>query len=662
MSNDLIEELRFEKDSNNIIAGHESDRNSLPIMRYRDHILYSLEIASTVIVVGETGCGKSTQIPQILYEAGWNFQDKVIAVSLPRRIATISLAMRVSQEMRVKKQVSYKIRFDDKTSNDTKIKFITDGALIREIMCDPLLTQYSVIMVDDAHERSIYTDLLLSLLKKIKVKRKDLRVIISSATIDAESYAEFFHDKGENIQILSIEGRTYPVDVYYLEEPCADYIKKAAETVKNIHESQPRGDILVFLTGQEDIHLFLQSLQDTSGLEGLPLYSGLSTEKQMEVFSSHHSGRRVIASTNIAETSITIEGICYVVDCCFVKAKIYNPASNTEYLNVIPISKAQASQRAGRAGRIRPGKCYRLCTESAFINLQESSVPEILRSDLTSTVLFLKSLGIRNIPNFQFIDQPNKTSVVKALEVLYSLGAIDDFGELTKTIGYQIAEFPIDPRFSVMLLNSCKDEFHCSREMLEIVSMLSIQNLFSGKGIENALWTKRKLGAKEGDHICLLNIFENFNRIQNFQERKRFCQEHKLSMRALQRAYQIKEQLYRIMGKFKCKIVSCDGDVEGILRCLVTGLFANAAQRNPNGTYKTVKGDQLFYLHPTSILGALKPPWVVFTEVIQQDKPYICEVSEIDADWLSELAPHYFSDTRAMQLQIQHRRLQNVAQ
>lgn len=313
-------------------------------------------------------------------------------------------------------------------------------------------------------------------------------MIISSATLDAEEYASFFKEKAQNVQILSVEGRNFPVDIYYLQEPCADYIRKAYETAKSIHLTQPRGDILVFLTGQDDIHTFITYFQDVSDIECLPLYSGLSTERQMDVFLANRSHkRRLIASTNIAETSITIENICYVIDCCFVKAKIYSPVSNIEYLSVIPVSKSQALQRAGRSGRLRPGRCYRLCTEVEYSRLPDNSTPEILRSDLTATVLYLKSLGIFNIPDFQFITQPNRESIIRALEVLYSLGAIDDYAILTKSIGYLIAELPIDPRFAVILLNACKDDFHCSREMLEIVSMLSIQNLFTGKGTENAL-------------------------------------------------------------------------------------------------------------------------------------------------------------------------------
>ena len=421
--------------------------------------------------------------------------------------------------------------------------------------------------------------------------------------MDSETYLNYFSDF--RIQAISIEGKLYPVDVYYLTEPCSNYIDKAIEVTKAIHKTQPAGDILVFLTGQEDINLFISGLSDDQSLEVLPLHASLSTELQLKVFAHTFDKRKVIASTNIAETAVTIEGVLYVIDCCFCKFKTFN--NGIECLATFPISKSQAIQRCGRAGRVRPGKCYRLCTQSAYNNLLDTNLPELLRTNLSSTILYLKNLGIHNIPSFPFITTPNKNNILHGLEMLYNLGAIDENSYLTQDLGKVLAYFPIDIKLAVVLMNSCSENFRCSKEILGIVAMLSVQGVFIGRNNEQIIAIKRKIGAKEGDHPTLLNIFENFARISSFNERKRFCYENKLNMRALQRAVKIRDQLKNILSRLNLKVVSCEYDIESILRCLVTGLFCNAAQREPSGVYKIVNNTEDFYLHPSSILASLKP-------------------------------------------------------
>lgn len=491
------------------------------------------------------------------------------------------------------------------------------------------------------------------MLIRILLKREDLKVIITSATISAETYIEYFNEF--KVEAITIEGRTHPVDIYYLASPCKNYIEKAIETALAIHKSQPPGDILVFLTGQEDISAFISALSQENSLTVLPLHASLSTENQLKVFSTAHPHRKIIASTNIAETAVTIEGILYVIDCCFVKQKTF--IGGFECLSTFPISKAQAVQRAGRAGRLRPGKCYRLCTESSFSALRNENIAEILRVDLSPTIVYLKSLCIHNIPAFPFITQPHKNSILTALEMLYNLGAIDENGFLTSEVGEALVELPIDHKLAVVLLNSCTENFRCSKEILSIVAMLSVQGIFNGRPNENILMTKRRLGAKEGDHPSLLNIFEQFAKIPSFNERKKFCQDHRLNMRALQRVGKIRDQLRGILQKLRLNIVSCEYDVESILRCLVTGLFSNAAQREPNGVYRISNCNEEFQLHPSSILSVIKPEWLVFTEVLQTDKKYLVDASEIDADWLYELAPNYFTDTRDIKMHMQHKKL-----
>lgn len=479
-------------------ANMEKQRQRLPVYKYRTPILYLIETHSTTIIVGETGSGKTTQIPQYLKEAGWADGGRVIACTQPRRLAVQSVASRVAEEMGVKlgEEVGYTIRFEDISNPDlTRIKFLTDGVLLREMMDDPLLSKYSVIMVDEAHERSISTDILLGLLKKIQRRRPDLRLIISSATIEAKSMATFFTSKrrrgmkGEEHglkmepAILSVEGRGFNVQTFYVEEPVPDYLRAAVSTVLSIHDQDRMGDILVFLTGQDDIDTAVQLLTEeaqnngkpSSGLIVLPLYSGLSRADQDLVFTPTPRGKRkVVISTNIAETSLTLEGVVFVVDSGFSKQRFYNPITDIDNLVVAPISKASARQRAGRAGRVRPGKCYRLYTEDFYVNeMCAQGIPEMQRSNLVSCVIQLKALGIDNILGFDWPASPSPEAMVRALEVLYSLGVLDDDAKLTSPAGFQVAEIPLDPMISKMILAS--NELGCSEEIITIAAILSIQ-------------------------------------------------------------------------------------------------------------------------------------------------------------------------------------------
>ncbi|VAH74557.1 unnamed protein product [Triticum turgidum subsp. durum] len=451
-------------------ASLERLRQRLPVYKYRKAILYLVERHATTIIVGETGSGKSTQIPQYLKEAGWAEGGRLIGCTQPRRLAVQTVASRVAEEVGVKlgEEVGYTIRFEDETNPGmTMIKFLTDGVLIREMMEDPLLSKYSVIMIDEAHERSISTDILLGLLKKIQRRRPELRLIISSATIEARSMSTFFSNRRKNSllkpadglpnpepAILSVEGRGYTVETHYLEEPVSDYLQAAVNTVLIIHEKEPPGDILVFLTGQDDIDAALKLLNDEIQHLGkhyfdlviLPLYSGLPRGDQDLIFAPTSKGKRkVVISTNIAETSLTLEGVVYVVDSGFSKQKCYNPISDLESLVVAPISKASARQRAGRAGRVRPGKCFRLYTEEYYLNeMQSDGIPEMQRSNLVSCIIQLKALGIDNILGFDWPASPSPEAMIRALEILFSLGILDEDAKLTVPIGFQVAEMPLN--------------------------------------------------------------------------------------------------------------------------------------------------------------------------------------------------------------------------
>ncbi|GBB97167.1 hypothetical protein RclHR1_02930016 [Rhizophagus clarus] len=636
----------------------QQQRKILPIFKSRDQILYLVEQYQTTIIVGQTGCGKSTQLPQYLHEAGWTANGRIVACTQPRRVAAITVADRVASEMNVKlgKEVGYSIRFEEcYDPNLTSIKYMTDGMLFRETFLDPLLTQYSVIMIDEAHERSLYTDLLLGILKKIQKKRPELRLIISSATLDAEAFYEFFNtntandSSKDNVSIISLEGRMFPVDVHYLEEPCQDYVETAIQTAFDIHVKEPPGDILIFLTGRDEIdHAVGEIFQRATTLprsamkiNPLPIYAGLPSEQQLEIFEqTPQNTRKVVVATNIAEASITIEGIVYVIDCGFVKLRAYNPKTGMESLTVVPISKSSAQQRAGRAGRIMPGKAYRLYTEDSFYRLRDASIPEIQRNNLAQVVLQLKALGIDNVLRFDFMTPPPAELMIRALELLYSLKALDDYGRLTMPLGMQLAEFPVDPMLGKILLDSYK--FQCAEEMLTIAAMISVQNVFVTPSNPSTEFEdeKRKFAVEEGDHITSLNVFKAF--ITRGKKSARWCHQRYLNFRALSRALSIREQLKKYLERFDVPIESCGNDTVKIRKCLVSGYFAHAAKMQSDGSFRSVRDNVELHVHPSSVLFTRNAPWVIFHEVVSTTKSYMRELTVIDPAWLTELAPHFY--------------------
>ncbi|XP_038289759.1 probable ATP-dependent RNA helicase DHX35 isoform X3 [Canis lupus familiaris] len=602
----------------------EQQRQKLPVFKLRNHILYLVENYQTVVIVGETGCGKSTQIPQYLAEAGWTAEGRVVGVTQPRRVAAVTVAGRVAEERGavLGHEVGYCIRFDDCTDPlATRIKFLTDGMLVREMMVDPLLTKYSAIMLDEAHERTLYTDIAIGLLKKIQRKRGDLRLLVASATLDAEKFRDFFNQNEtsdptrDTCVILTVEGRTFPVDIFYLQSPVPDYIKSTVETVMKIHQTEGDGDILAFLTGQ------------------------------------------VIVATNVAETSITISGIVYVIDCGFVKLRAYNPRTTIECLVVAPVSQASANQRAGRAGRSRSGKCYRLYTEEAFDKLPQCTVPEMQRSNLAPVILQLKALGIDNVLRFHFMSPPPAQSMVQALELLYALGGLDKDCRLTEPLGMRVAEFPLNPMFAKMLLES--GNFGCSQEILSIAAMMQIQNIFvvPGNQKSQAIRVHRKFAVEEGDHLTMLNVYEAFIK---HNKNSQWCQEHFLNYKGLIRAATVREQLKKLLVKFQVPKKSSEGDPDPVLRCIVSGFFANAARFHSTGAYRTIRDDHELHIHPASVLYAEKPPrWVIYNEVIQTSKYYMRDVTAIESAWLLELAPHFYQQGTHLSLKAKRAKVQD---
>ncbi|CAO1631618.1 unnamed protein product [Sympodiomycopsis kandeliae] len=658
----------------NLAAGHlglQAQRARLPIAKQRNAILWAVEKSPVTIIVGQTGCGKTTQIPQYLLEAGWAADSQQIGITQPRRISATSVASRVAIEAGsvLGDEVGYSIRFEELSHpTRTRIKFLTDGMLFRECMSDPLLTKYSVIMVDEAHERGAYTDLLLMLLKKILRKRSDLRIIISSATIDARNFLDFFQNSSEihaQGTIISLEGRTYPVQISHLSKPCSDYVKQSVETVWSIHLTEGPGDILVFLTGREEIDACLQMLADKrldlpSGslpIELVPLHAGLTTEDQVAVFAPVSRGsRKCIVATNIAETSVTIDGIKYVIDCGYVKQRLFNPRSGIDILSATPISKASATQRAGRAGRTSSGKCFRLYPAEEEAKLAPTTSPELARTDVTPYVLQLKALGIDNLAKLEFLPPAPPTGMmVRSLEFLSALGALDDWGRLTSD-GERMAQLPLEPMIGKALLAS--ESMKCTAEMLTIAAMTSVSSPFmipdegrSRAGADGEL-ERRKFTAEEGDALTLLNVFNTFVNPRIGKQSSRWCSKHRLNFKVLSRAVSIRSQLARYLVRFGINpTVSCEGDSRRLLRCLTMGFFKNAARREANGAWRNVRDETIVHIHPSSVLFNREPSsgWVLFGEVIQTTKIFIRDVAVIERDWLPELAPHYY-ELPALQL------------
>uniref|UniRef100_A0A804NPN1 RNA helicase n=4 Tax=Zea mays TaxID=4577 RepID=A0A804NPN1_MAIZE len=560
----------------------------------------------------------------------------------------MSVAARVSQEMGVKlgHEVGYSIRFEDCTSDKTIIKYMTDGMLLREFLGEPDLASYSVVMVDEAHERTLSTDILFGLVKDISRFRPDLKLLISSATLDAEKFSDYF----DSAPIFKIPGRRYPVEIHYTKAPEADYIDAAIVTVLQIHVTQSPGDILVFLTGQEEIETVDEILKHrTRGLGTkiseliiCPIYANLPTELQAKIFEPTPEGaRKVVLATNIAETSLTIDGIKYVIDPGFCKIKSYNPRTGMESLLINPISKASANQRAGRSGRTGPGKCFRLYTSYNYMHdLEDNTVPEIQRTNLANVVLTLKSLGIHDLVNFDFMDPPPSEALLRALEQLFALSALNSRGELTKT-GRRMAEFPLDPMLSKMIVAS--EKYKCSDEIISIASMLSIGNsIFYRPKDKQVHADNARLNfhtGNVGDHIALLNVYNSWKETDYSTQ---WCYENYIQVRSMKRARDIRDQLDGLMERVEIEICSNTSDLDAIKKAITSGFFHHSARLQRDGTYKTVKNPQTVHIHPSSGLAEVRPRWVVYHELVLTTKEFMRQVTELKPEWLVEIAPHYY--------------------
>lgn len=614
----------------------------LPIDAVRDKIVSTIKENQVTIVVGATGSGKTTRLPVFLYEACYSKQG-VIGITEPRRIAASSVAKFVAEQLgtNLGDKVGYQIRFDDETSGETKIKFMTDGILLREIQVDPDLKRYSVIMVDEAHERSVNIDFTLGLLKQLLARRSDLKLVVSSATIDSEKFSKYF----DNAPVVEVSGRTYPVNIVWSSENYFNrkMVDVIVEKVSTIHTKEAKGDVLVFMTGADDINMVVERLEEKgfNDLVVLPTHGGLAPEDQRRIFMTFQGKRKVIVATNIAETSITVDGVVYVVDSGLVKQTHFDAQTGIQSLDVVRHSQAGCNQRAGRAGRTRPGVCYRMYTEESFTHLPQYTEPEIRRMSLAGVVLAMESIGIRDVEAFQFVDQPDRDAFHEAYETLIALGAIKADRSALTEVGVDMAKLPLEPRIARMVLEA--DKHGCVEEIATIAAFLSIRNVFiRPKGKEQeADWKHQTFKVETSDALTFLKIWRAY---ESAKFDRKWCFENYLHVQSLGEVRNVRSQLLNILERGGMKITSTKID-KNVVRSVAAGLIQNLLEHGSRHAYRGVLRQNLYvvYIHPGSaVFGWSNRRWVVCTEVVTTSKSYARGVSEVSPEWLPELAPNHF--------------------
>lgn len=630
------------------------EKQSLPINYHEESIIELIRNNQVSIIVAETGSGKTTQLPQMLYRHGFMSSQQKLVCTQPRRVAAMSVACRVAEEMSqpvgghngLKKGiVGYSVRFDDQTAPNTIIKFVTDGMLLREFINTPDLADYSVVIIDEAHERTVSTDILLGLLKDLCRFRPDLRLIISSATMNAVKFSTFYNEA----PVYKVPGRLFQVDRRFLSTPQLDYVYAAVQSCLDISQaSKDCGDILVFLPGQEEIEMAGRVLREKArelqlDLLVCPLYAALPSSQQQAIFrATPYDCVKIVLATNIAETSITVDGIVHVVDCGMVKQKAFNPRTGIESLVITATSQASAEQRAGRAGRTRPGICYRLYTLDSFKNeMPMDAIPEMQRSNLASICLFMKALGIDDIVNFDFVDPPPPDLLSRSLCDLYRLGALDSIhGELTK-IGLQMSEFPVDPPLARVLIASV--EAKCVEAVIKIAALISLDmTLFhskrnNGKDKEPkrshpVVVPDHPFANANGDHFMLLSIFDAW--IKNGKTEK-WCQGINVNPIAMIQADNIRRQLMNIVQRlfpdYDFDTAQSNDDVDAIKQSFKVGYSNNIAILDRTGLSYTLAGGRIAFIHPSSCLHSIKPPRkLLFHDVLCTSKDFLRTIMIVD--------------------------------
>ena len=628
-----------------------NQRMSLPVYQCRRDLVRIIRDHQIIVVVGETGSGKTTQLTQYLMEEGYH-KYGMIGCTQPRRVAAVSVAKRVSDEVGcvLGEEVGYSIRFEDITSPKTRIKYMTDGVLLREALNDSDLEKYSCVIMDEAHERSVNTDILFGVLKRVAMERSDFKLIVTSATMDSEKFARFF----KGAPVFTIPGRTYPVETYFSKTNAKDYVEAAVDQALSIHVGQSDGDILIFMTGQDDIEATcvllaerLDRLMNTS--EGaaapmaiLPIYSQLPADLQSKIFEPS-AYRKVIVATNIAETSLTVDGVRFVIDTGFCKLKVFNPKIGMDTLYITPISRANANQRKGRAGRTGPGMCWRLYTENTFYyDLLDSNIPEIQRTNLPNVVLLLKSLGFKNMLEFDFMDPPPQATILRSMHQLWLLQALDDEGNLT-SMGTKMGQFPLDPALARMVLVG--DQFGCAMEMAAIVAMLTVPSIFfrPKDRLEESDAAREKFFVPESDHLTLLNVFIQY---MNNGRSSVWCSRHFIQAKAMKKVEEIRSQILDIMKTLGIveSSVGVGGDWDIVRKAICSCYFHNVGKLKGIGEYVNLLTSVPCYLHPTSALYGLghTPEYIVYHDVTRTTKEYMQCVTAAEPEWIAEMGSRFF--------------------
>ncbi len=621
------------------------DYKSLPVYEQKERILEALKENQVIVVQSPTGSGKTTQIPVILHEAGYD-STGMIAVTQPRRIAALSVSEFISKQLGTSYPglVGYKMRFEDKTNETTKIKIMTDGMLLQEMKLDPWLSKYSVIMVDEAHERSLNIDFALGLLKRVLEVRKEFKIIVSSATMNAEAFSQYFG----LCPIVTIDTVTFPVAMVYdppkipastISEEASDMLlQKIGETVRRVLDNGDDGGILIFLPGEKiikDCMRYLDHSHYASKLHTLPLYGRLSKEDQERVFLEPPKGKKkVIISTNIAETSVTIADITTVIDSGLAKLNFYNPRTFTSTLSETQVSKASCNQRRGRAGRTREGTCYRLYGRKDFESRPLYTTEEIYRTDLSEVVLQMADLGITDFMGFDFISHPGKEGIIGAIDTLDMLGALDEERNLSP-IGKLMVNFPLEPRVSRIIVESIMKYPDVMEEVLVASSFLSANSPYvlpPGEEME-ARKAHHRFQEIEGDFVSYLKLFSEFT---NSQNKSMFCEKNYLDLRMMLEIQNIDEQLKEIVGHMGLPIVG-GGDKSDYLTCIASGMIQFVCERSGRESYRSLTADKIF-IHPGSVMFRKEPLYIVAGEIVRTSRMFAMSVSPLTRSILGKLS------------------------
>ncbi|TVQ24572.1 MAG: ATP-dependent RNA helicase [Spirochaetaceae bacterium] len=613
--------------------------HDLPVYRERSRILECLSSSQVMVVESPTGSGKTTQIPLILHEAGYAEHGK-IGVTQPRRIAAVSVCDYIARQTGSTPPdlVGFKMRFDDQTDRTTRIKIMTDGILLQEMKANPGLDEYSVIVVDEAHERSLNIDFILGLLKTVLRKRPEFRLIISSATINSSVFSQYFDD----CPVLHIDSPMYPVEVRYTPPPSENseesLLYRISTVMGEIVESGHTGDALIFLSGEMAIkncvaELSRQSYAET--LHILPLYGRLSREEQERVFDPPSPGKRkVVVSTNIAETSVTIEGITAVIDSGLAKLNFYNPKTSTSSLIEGPISRASANQRKGRAGRTQPGVCYRLYSEKSFNARDLFTTEEIYRTDLSEVVLRMAELDIRDFASFDFLSAPSSRALVAAVETLELLEALDNDNGLTE-IGSQMARFPLSPRHSRMIVEAIHRYPDVIEETVIAAAFLTSQSPFilpEGEEIQ-ARQAHHTFRHEYGDFASYLRLLGAYDAAKR---KDRFCSTHYLDPRAVAEIRNVATQLGDIVSDMGVPLGN-GGRISDYLCAVATGLIQFVCVRDGKFTYASLTAERI-QIHPGSVMFRETPDYIVAGEIVRTSKTFARSVSPLERSWLSRIS------------------------